>query len=73
MPECVLAFLVLPLEELYGGILADGTREVVVMAVDLDCEHVLRQAGTDAFSYVEGRRARFELTDRAVGESYVDH
>ena len=47
VPESVLAFGVIPFEQLDFGVRVDGAREVPFLVIDRGSEHVLREAGAD--------------------------
>ena len=73
MPESVLAFGVVPSEELDGGILVDGAHGIPFRSVHFGYQHVTRQAFAQALGDIQRRDAGFILSDTLVREGYVNH
>ena len=61
VPESVLAFRVIPLEEFYFGVIVDGTAYVPLFTVDCGRKNVLGQARAYAFGNLQRSRAGFIL------------
>ncbi len=61
VPESVLAFRVIPLEEFYFGVVIDGAAYVPFFAVDGGRKNVLGQARAYAFGNLQRSRAGFVL------------
>ncbi len=73
VPEGMLAFRIIPLEELYCGVLLYGAGDVPFLTVDICGQNVLCKPGADTFGYGERRHAGFKLLYRIIGKSYVYH
>ncbi len=73
VPEGMLSFRVIPLEELYCGVLLYGAGDVPFLTVDRCGQNVLCKPGADTFGYGERRHAGFKLLYRIIGKSYVYH
>ena len=73
VPESVLAFRIVPFEELDCGVFGDGARYVPLLVVDRCCQNISGKLRAQAFCYLERGYAALELLDRAVGKCNVDH
>ena len=73
VPEGVLAFGVVPLEELNGRIGFDRTVNVPLGAVDVGCKHVAGELGAEGFGHLEGCNAGFESLHAIIGKRNVYH
>ena len=73
MPEGVFALFILPFEKLYRGVLLHRSRQVIVIAVELDSENVLSKTRADALRYFQRGGTLIVFAAAAVGKFYVDH
>ena len=69
----MLAFGVVPLEELNGRIGFDRTVNVPLGAVDVGCKHVAGELGAEGFGHLEGCNAGFESLHAIIGKRNVYH
>ena len=73
VPEGVLAFLVVPLEELDLAIATNGARDVPLLVVECCSQHLACKTFTDAFCNIEGCNAALKLLNTSVRKFNVYH
>ena len=73
VPEGVFAFWVFPFEELDGGVVVDGTRNVPVFAVDRRGQYLAGELRTKRASNVKRRHAALKFALTAIWKSDFNH
>ena len=73
MPESMLAFLIVPLQQLYRRIFLDRTGQIPCLAIHACGQHLLRQTRTDALRYLHSGRTLRILSHGIVRKCNLNH
>ena len=73
MPESMLAFLIVPLQQLYRRIFLDRTGQIPCLAIHACGQYLLRQTRTDALRYLHSGRTLRILSHGIVRKCNLNH